>query len=173
MYLCHKILSKIINNIKGILLGGVVMIKVFGLGDVHLCDEGIGIRVAEVLKEKIEALGDNIEVIIGETDLSYCISKIEDNDEVIIIDSTYFMTRPGTITIKKLDECDEYITYDNLPQEESLLSLVREKKRDVLGYFIGIEISSIDASEKISKILTKKFKDICDRVYDEIVKIVA
>lgn len=149
------------------------MVKVFGIGNILLCDDGIGVRVAENLKEEIEALGDDIEVIIGKTDVLYCINKIEEDDEVIIIDSTYFMTRPGAVTVKSLDRCDEFINYDYSPHEESLLSLLRKERRDVKGYLIGIEISHIDYSEELSKILNKKFKDICSRVYNEIVEIMA
>lgn len=149
------------------------MIKVFGIGNILLCDEGIGVRVAENLKEEIEALGDDIEVIIGKTDALYCINKIEEDDDVIIIDSTYFMTRPGAVTVKSLDECDEFINYDYSPHEESLLSLLRKERRDVKGYLIGIEISHIDYSEELSKILNRKFKDICTRVYNEIAEIVS
>lgn len=149
------------------------MIKVFGIGNILLCDDGIGVRVAENLKEEIEALGDDIEVIIGKTDALYCINKIEEDDEVIIIDSTYFMTRPGAVTVKSLDKCDEFINYDYSPHEESLLSLLRKERRDVKGYLIGIEISHIDYSEELSKILNRKFKDICSRVYNEISEIVS
>lgn len=149
------------------------MIKVFGIGNILLCDDGIGVRVAENLKEEIEALGDDIEVIIGKTDVLYCINKIEEDDEVIIIDSTYFMTRPGAVTVKSLDRCDELINYDYSPHEESLLSLLRKERRDVKGYLIGIEISHIDYSEELSKILNRKFKDICTRVYNEISEIVS
>lgn len=148
------------------------MIKVFGIGNILLCDDGIGVKVVENLKEKIEALGDNIEVIIGKTNALYCINKIEDDDEVIIIDSTYFMTRPGAVIVKSLAECDEFINYDYSTNEESLLSLLRKEKRKVKGYLIGIEISHIDDSEELSKILNKKFKDICNIVYSEIVEIV-
>lgn len=147
------------------------MIKVFGIGNIFLCDDGIGVRVAENLKEEIEALGDDIEVIIGKTDALYCINKIEEDDEVIIIDSTYFMTRPGAVTVKSLDKCDEFINYDYSPHEESLLSLLRKERRDVKGYLIGIEISHIDYSEELSKMLNRKFKDICTRVYNEISEI--
>lgn len=149
------------------------MIKVFGIGNILLCDDGIGVRVAENLKEDIEALSDDIEVIIGETNAIYCINNIEYDDKIIVIDSTYFMTRPGMMVVKSLDECDEFTNYDYSLHEESLLTLLRKEKRDVKGYLIGIEISHIDYSEKLSKILNRKFKDICNRVYSEIVEIVS
>lgn len=144
------------------------MTKVFGVGNLLFGDEAIGIRVVESLKEKIESLGDSIEVFTCETNKLSCISNICDNDKVIIIDSTNFMTRPGLITIKVLDECDDFISYDN-----SLIGLLRKEKIKVRGHFIGIEVSKIDYSVNLSKALTKRFNCICDIVYDEIVKIMA
>lgn len=149
------------------------MIKVFGVGNILLGDYGIGVRVLENLKERIESLGDDVDIIIGPTDMLYCVNKIKDNDEVIIVDSTCFMTRPGLVIVKYLSECDEFINYDYSLYKESLVSILRKENRDVKGYFIGIEISNVDYSEGLSKLLKKKFKDICDRVYNEIEEIIA
>ena len=149
------------------------MIKVFGVGNILLGDYGIGVRVLENLKERIESLGDDVDIIIGPTDMLYCVNKIKDNDEVIIVDSTCFMTRPGLVIVKSLSECDEFINYDYSLYKESLVSILRKENRDVKGYFIGIEISNVDYSEGLSKLLKKKFKDICDRVYNEIEEVIA
>ena len=55
--------------------------------------------------------------------------------------------------------------------ETSLLSLVRLEKTNVNGYFIGIEIDSIEYSLELSNILQKRFNSIYDEVYEFIVKI--
>lgn len=149
------------------------MTKIFGIGNILLCDEGIGVKIIQNLKGKLESLGGDIEVIIGETDDFYCINKIEDYDKVIIVDSTYFMTRPGLVIVKRLEDCDEFVNYEYSVHEESLLSLLRKERRDIEGYLIGIEISHIDYSVELSKNLSKKFNAICDRVYEEIKKIMA
>lgn len=144
------------------------MIKVFGVGNILLCDEGVGVKVVEHLSEKITSLGEGVEVTIGGTDALYCINKIQDEDNVIIVDSTYFMTRPGSIVVKTLEECDNFIDYEYSAHEESLLSILRKERREVKGYLIGIEIGRIDYSIELSKRLNKIFPEICDKVYEEI-----
>ena len=59
------------------------MIKIFGLGNILLCDDGIGVRVLESLREKLNQLGKDIELIIGETDYKYCIEQVKDDDFII------------------------------------------------------------------------------------------
>lgn len=51
-------------------------------------DDGIAIYVTEMLRKELESRG--IEVIIGETDSQYCISKIEEGDFLLILDASYF-----------------------------------------------------------------------------------
>ena len=45
------------------------------------------------------------------------------------------------------------------------------EKTNVNGYFIGIEIDSIEYSLELSNILQKRFNSIYDEVYEFIVKI--
>ena len=52
------------------------MIKVFGIGNILLGDDGIGVKVVEKLNESIKSIGRDIEVIIGETDYLYCLNEI-------------------------------------------------------------------------------------------------
>lgn len=147
------------------------MIKVFGVGNIFLGDEGIGIKVVEKLKDKIKSLDDNIEVITEEINPEYYMNKIKDEDTVIIVDSTYFMTRTGAVIVKNFDECDEFIDYGYLSCDESLLSLLRKERRNIKGCLIGIEISNIDYTTELSKTLNKMFSSICDKVYEEIANI--
>lgn len=161
----------IIINIIDDNIRGEAMIKVFGVGNILLCDEGVGVKAVEKLKDKITSLDENIEVIIGETDALYCIDKVNDEDEVIIVDSTYFMTRPGSVIVNRLEQCDEFVDYVYSAHEESLLRLLRKERRNINGYLIGIEISRMDYSTELSKTLNKIFPSICDKVYEEIVNI--
>lgn len=149
------------------------MIKVFGLGNIIYGDEGIGIKVVEEIREKIKKYEDKVEIIICNSEEKEYLKNINDDDNVILVDSTYFMTRPGAITVKSLEECDEFIRFGYTVDEESLLSLLRKEKRNVNGCLIGIEIYDMSQSAELSKNLKKKFNGICDRVYEEIMKIIA
>lgn len=150
------------------------MIKVIGIGNILSCDDGIGVRVAKELKKRFTGV-EEIEVIIGETDYMYCLDNINDDDFVIIIDSTYFMIRPGIITTLNFEDCDKIIfrNYGNnkSAHDESLLRILRNEKRNIKGCLIGIEVDKIEFSLELSKRISKKFALICDNVYNEILKV--
>ncbi|SDO72604.1 hydrogenase maturation protease [Clostridium gasigenes] len=155
------------------------MIKVFGVGNIMLCDDGIGVKVAEYIKKELESnenielnknkeLSKNIEVIIGETDFMYCLDCINKDDFVVIIDGTYFDFKPGYISKLSFEECDNLIVESRDPHGDSLLKVLRREYREINGYLIGIEIDKVDYSLDLSPKLNKEFNSICNRVLDKI-----
>ncbi len=149
------------------------MIRVFGIGNVLLCDDGIGVRVVEKMKESIERLSNDVEVIIGETDFMYCIEAIDYSDFIIIVDSTYFKAEPGTIKVLFFENCDEFLSKSTSAHEDSFLSLLRTDYRNIQGYVIGIEIGKVDYDLELSKGISDKFDDICKGVLERIKKLIA
>lgn len=147
------------------------MIKVFGIGNILLADDGIGVYIVENIKNEILDLGKNIEVIIGETDYLYCLNEIEKDDLVIIVDSTYFNEKPGNVSCFKLQECDEFISDNISLHEENLFHILRKEKPYIKGYLIGIEIEKVDYSLNLSEKLYNKLEYICKEVLDIIKKI--
>lgn len=159
------------------------MIKIFGIGNVLLSDDGIGVRIVEHLRDKLMDLNDyykqydeEIAVIIGENDYLYCLNNIKEDDYIIIIDATCFMIKPATVTIRNLKECDEFIEGDFIGElsthEESFLNSVRREKNNIDGWLIGIEVSKIDHSLQLSKELSKKFNFISYSVFNKIIEII-
>ena len=147
------------------------MIKVFGIGNILLCDDGIGVKVAKYLLENKHMLNRNIEVIIGETDYMYCLDNIEKGDRVIILDSTYFNIPPGMVTKTPLEKCDEFVSGDITSHDINLLKALRTEYRDIDGYLIVIEIDKIDYKLDLSEVLNEKFNDICYSVARKINKL--
>ncbi|MEG0371468.1 MAG: hydrogenase maturation protease [Clostridium sp.] len=145
------------------------MIRVFGIGNILLCDDAIGVRVAEKLINK--RFGKGIEVIVGETDYMYCLDKIDKDDFVVIIDSTYFNIAPGMVTKLDFKECDMYLDDSFSQHEENLIKVLRRDFNYINGCLIGIEIGSIDYSLDLSSELESRFKDICREVTSIIRKI--
>lgn len=144
------------------------MIKVIGIGNILLCDDGIGVKVVEKIQDSLRNINENIEVIVGETDYQYCIEEIKDDDLVIIIDSTYFMKEPGTITVRTLDNCNEFLDKIYTGHDISLLKAIRLEKPNIKGFFIGIEIEVIEFSLELSERLKNNFDNICKEVLDNI-----
>lgn len=148
------------------------MIKVIAIGNILLSDDGIGIKVAEAMKEVFMSFSQDISVIIGETDIWYCLDNIETDDLVIVIDSTYFQIEPGTVSRLTLEQCDKFRKDFNTAHGENLINILRQEYRELEGYLIGIEIAVIDYSLELSHVLRKKFPEICSRVSEEIQEIV-
>lgn len=148
------------------------MIKIFGIGNILLCDDSIGVRVVEIMKKSFIEINEQVAVFMGETDFYYCLDNIDSEDFIILVDSTYLGIEPGTITVLTLNECDKYV--DNIITEhgDNLLDILRREHREINGYLIGIEAERIEFSLDLSSVLQDKFQDICLRVFEEIKDIV-
>jgi hydrogenase maturation protease len=140
--------------------------KVIALGNRLMMDDKIALLVSENLLQVFT--DNNIEVILGETDVDYCLSKLNCEDEFYIIDSTCFGNVAGTITTRPLSDFKKAYKYQKQTHSLNLLDLINIYDINVKGYFIGIEIQSINMSYDISVELKKKFQSI----RSEILKII-
>lgn len=143
------------------------MIKVFGVGNKLLSDDGIGVKVTEYIKDKLE-LNNDVEVIICETDFRYSLDCIKNDDFVIIVDGTYFDLKPGYVSKLPFEECDKLISDSRDDYSDSLLKVLRREYKEIKGYLIGVEIEKLDYSLDLSPKLEKEFNSICNRVLDKI-----
>lgn len=137
------------------------MIKVFGIGNILLCDDGIGVRVVEKLEKEIKEINRDTEVIIGETDYLYCLNEIDYDDIVIIIDSTYLNKNPGDVSYFDFKDWHRFFSKFTSQHESNLVKAILTEKPDIKPYLIGIEVSNVDFSIELSDILKDKFDNIC------------
>ena len=143
-------------------------IKVIGIGNRIMGDDAIGVMLAEDLKESLEKLG--IEVIIGETDVDYCLSFVEEEDFLFIIDATLYGLEPGTLTIEEIKKEKLYSKEEYSQHQISLVKLISICDiRNVSGYILGIEVVDVDFGIELSPVINDKFNDIKNKVYDFIV----
>lgn len=144
------------------------MMKVIGIGNILLSDDGIGIRVVEELRKE-EAFEDNIEFIIGETDFYYCLDNINQGDFLIIIDSTILGKEPGAVTVIPFQDCDKFMVGVITEHGDSLIKVLRRENRTVKGICIGIEADTITYSTELSNTL----KDSLQPILQEVKKVIA
>jgi hydrogenase maturation protease len=137
-------------------------VKFIAIGNRIMGDDTIGIKVAEELSEKL--INEKIEVIFGETDFEYALSKIDDGDLIFIIDSTYFELIPGTVTLTSINDLSlgNNLTSQHQP---SLIHLIKLYGKNIKGFVIGIEIDKIEFSTELSETLKRKLNQICEDVY--------
>jgi hydrogenase maturation protease len=70
-------------------------ILILGIGNILLCDEGVGVRVAEQMREA--ALPDDVEVVDGGTAGMDLLDVLAERRKVIIIDAVQANCEPGTV----------------------------------------------------------------------------
>ncbi len=138
-------------------------VKCIAIGNTIMQDDGIGIKVAEALSPRL--VQEHIELIFGETDNEYALSKIENGDLLFIIDSTFLDTNPGTVTYIPIGEVigQHHEVYSQ--HQPNLIYLLKTYGKVVEGYIIGIEVAKIDFSLELSDALKTRFLSICEEVY--------
>jgi hydrogenase maturation protease len=156
------------NNMIGLFYG---MIKVIGIGNRLMMDDGIAIAILENLKINLESMG--IEVLIGETDFQFCFHLLKEDDFVIILDAAYSGAAAGSVHLYKLQEAITAYGSTNTQHDMSVFDLMQLYSKPLKGYLIGIEIAEAEFGCELSEVLKVKFNGICvevERIICEIVK---
>jgi hydrogenase maturation protease len=143
-------------------------IKVIAIGNILMGDDSIGIRVLENIESDLKAYG--IEAFIGETDFQYCISVIDDDNFIFIIDAAMLEKEIGTVTLIPLEEY-RYYKKGYAQHSNSLLESIYTYYKDVKGYVIGIEIENITYDLNISNSLELLLEEISLSVLNRILEI--
>ena len=86
-------------------------LKLIAIGNVLMKDDAIGIKVAEEIEIELLKLGVN--VIYGETNIQHCISSVEKDDYIIILDSAYYGKSIGEITIEDIEKNKDNVEFWN------------------------------------------------------------
>lgn len=145
-------------------------IVVLGIGSRVMKDDGIAVKVAEAIKERM--VSEGIEIIIGETDFQFCVDAIKEDDFLIVLDAMYSGEKPGSINIFPLD--DVLLNRSKLCSQHdmSLLDLITFKLPGIYGYMIGIEAAEVGFGIELSSLLSERFEPICQEVESTIWRIV-
>ncbi len=148
------------------------MIKIFAIGNIILGDDGIGVKVMEFIGAQLESYSEEVKVLIVGIDYIYCLNEINKEDNVILVDSTYFGIEPGRVSVLNLKECDKFISPCRDMHSENLLRVLREEYREIPGYLVGIEVEKVNYSLELSKTLKDNFSEITKKVFSEIKRII-
>lgn len=147
------------NNLMELFNG---MIKVIGIGNRFMMDDGIAIAVLECIKDKLESIG--IEVIVGETDFQFCFHLLKEDDFIFILDAAYSGSSVGSVHSYKLQEAFTAYGEANFQHDMSVFDLMRLHSKPLKGYLIGIEIAKVQFGCRLSEELKIKFNGICHEV---------
>ncbi|MFC6039980.1 hydrogenase maturation protease [Paenisporosarcina macmurdoensis] len=146
-------------------------IIVLGIGNQLMMDDGIGINLVEEL-EKLDTTS-NIHYLIGESDIDYCIEKIEEATYTIILDAVYSGKETGELSIYPLANVHEYQTLDISPHNLHLFQMLYQQRNTIKGVLIGIEPYEISFHIGISQNITEKWDQILMEVKKTIMALIA
>ncbi|HHV98880.1 MAG TPA: hydrogenase maturation protease [Clostridiaceae bacterium] len=147
------------------------MIKVIGIGNRLMMDDGIAIAVLEKIRNKLESIG--IEVVIAETDFQFCFHQLREDDFVIVVDASYLGGAAGSVYSCKLQDAITAYGQTNSQHDMSVFDLMRLYSKPMKGCFIGIEIAEAGFGCELSEALKDKFNEVClktERIIFETVK---
>jgi hydrogenase maturation protease len=150
----------------------MIKILIFGVGNPYKCDDTVGIKVAEILKKKINK--PNITVKSGSIDGFTMIDAISGYDNIIFIDSIQTKDgKPGDIYKIKLEQLEKPPSL-SASHGVDFVTAIRTGKK--LGYKVpeiihiyAIEIEdntsfSEDCTEKVKKSIPEVVKRIMDEI---------
>ncbi len=87
----------------------MVKTLILGIGNILLCDDGVGIHVVNRLKEEYD-FPESVQIIDGGTKGLDLLPYIEQSDRVLIIDAANFKKAPGTIGTVEGDSITSFLS---------------------------------------------------------------
>ena len=147
-------------------------ILIYGMGNPYRCDDTIGLKIAEMLKEKCQQ--DNVTVDSGSIDGLAMLDEIKGYDKVILIDSIESENgKPGDIFRIKIDPTE---TKHSLVASHGIdfISALRigqqfghKMPEQILVYAIEIK-DNTTFSEDCTDIVMKSVPEVIQRVLQEV-----
>ncbi len=149
----------------------VLDIAVFGIGNILLSDDGVGVHVLNRLKEEYDLPG-YVELIDGGTKGLDLLPLLEDRDKVLIIDAANFKKEPGTIDAVEGDKIPAFLSTKLSVHQIGLPDLLFAAK--LMGVLpsemclIGIQPESMATSEEMSNVVSKGMEPLLEKVLDKL-----
>lgn len=140
---------------------------VLGLGNLLLCDEGVGVHAARALLDA-GCLGETVVLDIG-TAILDALLDIEEADRIIVVDAVKADGRPGSVYRMSYDECirSECIASMHGFDLSRVLALTqRSGPPEVI--VIGVEPARIDWSLDLSPQVAEALPAVLDAVRKEL-----
>lgn len=139
-------------------------IKVIGMGNILMGDDGIGIYAIRCLNDQLKAQG--WDAICCETDISYGVTEVMESDFVILLDAGLTGNNPGELTVLPIESY-----YKDRSNDLHRVTLIDELKRfypDLRGYLILIEVADVGLHVGLSDELNKLMDEMNEGIFDTI-----
>lgn len=143
-------------------------ILVIGLGNLLASDEGVGVHLIRQLLDEFNA-PENFELIDGGTLGFELLERIENCDDLILIDAVNTKEQPGTIIILKDDEIPAYFEMKVSPHQQSfqeILAYGRVKGTVPHVTLLGIQPHSTQTGVELSDLIESRLPVLKEKFYE-------
>ncbi len=142
-------------------------IAVFGIGNILLCDDGVGVHAVNKLKHEYK-FPESVELIDGGTKGLDLLPLIEGQDKLLIIDAANFKKEPGTIDTVEGDKIPAFLSSKLSVHQIGLPDMLFAAR--LMGITpsemcpIGIQPKSMKTGTELPEEINARFEPLLDRV---------
>jgi hydrogenase maturation protease len=146
-------------------------IAIFGIGNILLSDDGIGIHIINRLKEEY-AFPENVEIIDGGTKGLDLLPLFENRDKVLFIDAANFNKEPGTIGTIEGDNIPAFlgqklsVHHIGIPDMLFAAKLMEITPPEM--FLIGIQPKSMETSTELTETVKNNFEALLGKVLEKL-----
>ncbi len=142
-------------------------IAVFGIGNILLSDDGVGIHVLHKLQNEYN-FSPSIELIDGGTKGLDLLPLFENRDKVLIIDAANFKKEPGTIDTVEGDNIPAFLSTKLSVHQIGLPDMLfAAKLMDIMPTetcLIGMQPLSMDTATDMSEVVSSQMDNLIEKV---------
>ncbi len=142
-------------------------IAVFGIGNILLSDDGVGIHAVQRLQNDYE-FPENVELIDGGTKGLDLLPLFENRDKVLIIDAANFKKEPGTIDTVVGDKIPAFLSTKLSVHQIGLPDMLFAAKWMEFTppemCLIGIQPKSMDTTIEMTDVVSEKMDALLEKV---------
>ena len=146
-------------------------IAIFGIGNILLSDDGVGVHAINKLKSEYD-FPESVELIDGGTKGLDLLPLFEGRDKVLFVDAANFKKEPGTIDTVIGDKIPAFLSQKlsvhqiGLPDMLFAARLMGITPPEVC--LIGIQPKSMETGTELSEAVSIKMKDLVENVLQKL-----
>lgn len=146
-------------------------IAVFGIGNILLSDDGVGVHIINRLRDEYELPG-SVELIDGGTKGLDLLPLFENRDKVLFIDAANFKKEPGTIGIIAGDKIPAFLGSKLSVHQIGLPDMLFSAQ--LMGItppemcLVGIQPESMETTIELTDVISEKLDALIEKVLEKL-----
>ncbi len=146
-------------------------VALIGLGNILLCDEGVGVRTVEALRDEFDFSGE-LSLLDGGTLGLDLLPYLEGKEKVLFLDALEVKKKPGTITILEDDGIPAFfgpaLSFHQIGLAEILLASQLMGIQPGSVSLIGIQPDKVETGLNLSPTIQEKLDEYIQAILNKL-----